>query len=225
MSSGQKHPLEALDGRRLGRCRLRLGRLAPLKLSGWRAFSLLLEDENGRRCNPPLVEGIYSCGGKGIPPWMDICYSSRVAFEGSEEKLELEKAGLDRELFLCLSELIPADGHIMVEYESDCHKPTLDALGAGVPPAATPLGWLLFQSGFYCGFRDWYIAEGGNEGPRKLQVGKPINAEHEREARQKLRVALEEFLSRQPDPKRAELEEAARERARLILAALKQEPG
>ena len=57
----------------------------------------------------------------------------------------------------------------MAEYESRPRTSTARALAAGVPPVATPLGALLFDLGCGVAFRDWYISEGGREGPRKLQ--------------------------------------------------------
>jgi hypothetical protein len=44
----------------------------------------------------------------------------------------------------------------------------------------TPLGYRLFQAGVRS-YRDWYIPEGGREGPRKLQGFKPLNDEISRE--------------------------------------------
>ncbi len=45
-------------------------------------------------------------------------------------------------------------------------------------------------------YRDWYISEGGREGPRKLQGFMPLNDEVRREKEERLRQELAEFLSR-----------------------------
>ena len=168
------HLLQQLEGRLLGEYRLHLQRLKPLRLSGWRGFSLALKDRKGTLAQPPAVEGIYSAGGKdGVRPWMDISVTDVVAF-GSGNRLALREAGLMHELFQSLSQLIPPGGHMMVSYEDTdpLHRETDRALSAGVPPVLTPLGFLIFMSGFRL-VKNWYLSEGGHEGPRKLWGEKP----------------------------------------------------
>ena len=168
------HPLQQLEGRLLGEYRLHLQRLKPLRLSGWRGFSIALKDRNGTQAQPPVVEGIYSAGGKdGVRPWMDIAVTDVVEF-GSGRRLDLREYGLMHELFTSLSQLIPPGGHLMVSYEDtdQLHRETDRALSAGVPPVLTPLGFFLFMSGFRL-VKNWYLSEGGHEGPRKLWGEKP----------------------------------------------------
>jgi hypothetical protein len=78
------------------------------------------------------------------------------------------------ELFQSLAQLIPPGGHLMVSYEGadPLQRETDQALSAGVPPVLTPLGFFLFLSGFRL-VKNWYLAEGGHEGPRKLWGEKP----------------------------------------------------
>ena len=57
------HPLQRLENRILGECRLHLQKLKSLRLSGWRGFSLVLKDRTRTLAQPPVVEGIYSAGG------------------------------------------------------------------------------------------------------------------------------------------------------------------
>jgi hypothetical protein len=78
----------------------------------------------------------------------------------------------DRALFQMLAALVPPGGHLMVEYDSPFHEATARMLTLGYPPVTTPLGRRLFQAGVRS-YRDWYISEGGREGPRKLQGFKP----------------------------------------------------
>jgi hypothetical protein len=148
--------------------------MKQMRFSGWRGFSVVLEDRNGKLAQPPVVEGIYSAGGKDdVQPWMDITVSEEIAF-GSGKRLNLRQAGLIEELFKSLSMLIPPGGHLMVSYEGmdSLHRETDRALAAGVPPVMTPLGFLLFMSGFRL-VKNWYLSEGGHEGPRKLWGEKP----------------------------------------------------
>ena len=109
----------------------------------------------------------------------------------------------------------------MVEYDSPEQQDTARSLALGIPPAATPLGYILFSIGCGAGFRDWYFAEGGSEGPRKLQGYKALNRQH---AQLKIKETVREltaFLSRPPSVT-SELERAARDRALAILNKFEQ---
>jgi hypothetical protein len=108
----------------------------------------------------PVLSGIYSIGRKdGIKPWMDISYFETVTFEDRGEvqkSISLSAENLDKKLFYYLGELIPPGGHLMVSYEDDqnIHIETLQSLQIGIPPAATPLGFLIFQAGLQY-IKDW----------------------------------------------------------------------
>jgi hypothetical protein len=98
-------------------------------------------------------------------------------------------------MFRLLGGLVPAGGSLMVSYslfsnESKIHRETKLGLDRGYPPPVTPLGFLLFAAGCGMGFKDWYFAEGGREGPEKLQGYKPINSEV---AKQKADFMLQEL--------------------------------
>jgi hypothetical protein len=221
------HPLRSLEGRLLKEYRLHLQRLKQLRLTGWRGFSVALEDRDGKLAQPPVVEGIYSAGGKDdVQPWMDITVSEVIAF-GSGKRLNLRQAGLIEELFQSLSLLIPPGGHLMVSYEDTdpLHRETDRALAAGVPPVMTPLGFLLFRSGFRL-VKNWYLSEGGHEGPRKLWGEKPPDNAwalvwDEDTARQ-----LVSFLKKWKKPSKDQVKdrtwiEGWRKIARMIFSALK----
>jgi len=107
---------------------------------------------------------------------MDISVTE-VLERGPDRRLNLRQAGLMPDLFQSLSQLIPPGGHLMVSYENTdpLHRETDRALSAGVPPVLTPLGFLLFMSGFRL-VKNWYLSEGGHEGPRKLWGEKPPDA-------------------------------------------------
>ena len=87
----------------------------------------------------------------------------------------------------------------MAEYETPARWVTAAALAARVPPAATPLGRMLSQVGCGVAFKDWYIPEGGREGPRKLQGFSALNEEHARTRGLETIVALETFLADSAD--------------------------
>ena len=107
----------------------------------------------------------------------------------------------------------------MVEYESKLWRTTQLGLLAGIPPLATPLGALLFDIGCGNSFKDWYFPEGGQEGGRKLQGNKALDASHAREAAQKRAAELQEFLDGPPRGN-AEIDARARHDAERILREL-----
>ena len=191
-----KPPLEKLNGRRLGASRLHLARVRPGEKSGWTRFELVVSEEEGEFA-PPVIEGVYSAGGRGVLPWIEVlAYEPRL--RRGEETLDLATGGLDRELFTALAELIPPGGHLMVGCETPPHHDTYQALMKGVPPAATPLGAVLFA----CGFRKvkfFYLAEGGWEGQQKLWAEKPLDEKMRREWEVATAGELTRFLAAPAD--------------------------
>lgn len=227
--SGDRIPLADVDGRRLGRFTLVLCDVKGLRRSGWREFSLRLKDDQGTLLRQPVIGGIFSKGGKdGVRGWLDIDYWEEIAFGDGEpdgSRLSLRTERLDRELFRLLGEAIPPGGHLMVSYEGDqeVHRETLLSLAQGVPPAATPLGSLIFFGGFRY-VKDWYLAEGGMEGPRKLWGEKAPDAAWERAFGQKTRKQLLPFLDGGPSTERGNLLDAGRRRAEELLRIIREEP-
>lgn len=211
-----------LEGLRLGGHTLAVRDLRPLRRSGWTGFRLFLRDREGRLGASPVIEGIHSAGGKGIRRWMDLEYREETEFPAVEVpagRISLRDLRLDEELFRALGELVPPGGHLMVSYETEgaAHGETLVLLGVGVPPAATPLGFLIFRAGFAL-VKDWYLAEGGHEGPRKLWGEKAPDTEWEEIFREKTERQIREFLGRPPRVGFEAREEGARRRAEAILA-------
>ena len=107
--------------------------------------------------------------------------------------------GVERRIFELLATLVPQGGHLMAEYDSKARRVTARALTAGVPPAATPLGALLRSVGCGVALRDWYIPEGGREGPRKLQGFRPVSREHQLERAAQMLTGLETYLAEPSD--------------------------
>ena len=106
---------------------------------------------------------------------------------------------------------------MMVEYDSPEQQDTARSLAMSIPPIATPLGCMLFLAGCGAGFKNWHFAEGGSEGPRKLQGYKALNSRH---AQPKTGEAIQEliaFLGKLPSVAGSELERAAQNRALAIL--------
>jgi hypothetical protein len=218
--------LERLDGRRIGDYTLILGEVKRLRRSGWRGFKLYLRNASGTRASRAVAEGIHSAGGRhGIMPWMDISYCEDHEFrEGGslKDRCRLGAMLLDREVFVHLGEIVPPGGHLMVSYEGDqeVHEETMRALEAGIPPAATPLGLLLVLAGFQY-VKDWYLAEGGFEGPRKLWGEKAPDDAWAQEYHKRSARLLLEFLSAPHRHRDEALADRARRRAEEILAAIR----
>jgi hypothetical protein len=144
-------------------------------------FSLRLS-KNGVVSLDPVFSGLYSAGrrSQAIAGWVDGDYFDLARFPDGIT-LSLAETGFNFDLFRMIGELVPASGSLMVSYslfskESEIHKETKRALDRGYPPVVTPLGFLLFSAGCGMGFKDWYFAEGGREGPEKLQGYKPIDS-------------------------------------------------
>ena len=213
------HPLRRLDGLELGAFTIRLSRLDRLRMSGWRFFSLDLINPDGRSSSVPVVEGIYSLGGKGIEPWIEVVNFQRsLGFPGAPE-IDLAELGLDRALFGSFYKLLVPGSHIMVWYEGVSGRETETQLRKGVPPILTSLGLLLYDAGFLS-IRDFHLPEGGNEGGRKLWGERPLSPADERSVAEKARDEIAAYLSRPARPDLIDLERGAREAAHRVLQQL-----
>lgn len=181
-------------------------------------------DEDGHRFHSPVFTGIYSSGraSLGIRGWIDGDYYEKVSSD--KATLNLSEFGLDVRLFKEIGSLIPPGGSLMVAYgmfwgESEVHKNTSQALNLGIPPIVTQIGYLLFHAGCWAGFKDWYIAEGGNEGPKKLQGFKALDRNDVKKRAEETIKLLEQFVIKKPS-NHSDLEEPAKERAREIIGFL-----
>jgi len=209
------HPLASLQGRSVGPARL-VVLLGPKNNVGSRYFQLFAADAGGRLSEDRVALGLFNRGPFPAFNWVELTqYEPRVEFGG--ERIDLAAEGGDLPLFEMLSELVPAGGHIMVEYDSPPHAVTARILTLGYPPACSPLGYRLFQVGVRS-YRDWYISEGGREGPRKLQGFKPLNEEI---ARAKTAALLAEVRAVLEAPaEHGEWGEIARRKAEAVMRRL-----
>ncbi len=218
--------LKSLDNKRLNSYILYLGELKQLRLSGWKGFRLYIRDSRGELSRFPVIKGIYSAGGKdGVKPWMDLEYYEELEFLDEKETrggLILSSNRLDRKLFKYLGNIIPQGGHLMVSYEGEqiIHTNTIKSLSISIPPAATPLGFLIFQGGFQL-IKDWYLSEGGYEGPRKLWGEKAPDDTWARTFYEKTAQQIHKYLKRKENLARKELQEPAIQRSKEILEIIK----
>lgn len=188
------HVLSGLHGAPLGEYRLQLDPLKRERKSGWVRFRVRLTDARSAATGP-VLEGVYSRGGRGALPWIELLhYAPRIAADG-DDVLDLGETGLDLPLFRTLNDLLPPGGHAMVGCEGADHQDTYRPLLKGVPPAATPLGALLFEAGFRK-VKFFYLAEGGWEGQQKVWGEKPLHEEMRREWDRATARELERYLEK-----------------------------
>ena len=67
---------------------------------------------------------------------------------------------------------------------------------------------------------DWHFAEGGREGPRKLQGYKVLDSRHAKMKTREIVRGLSDFLRQPSSGTMPQLEKAARDRALAVLRAL-----
>lgn len=207
--------------------RLELAELKPVRpRTGWLYAAIAVCAGAGEHSRTPLAMGIVSGGGRLVMPWMELRIYPTVEFpDGST--LDARAAGLEAGFINLIGQIIPAGGHLMIEYESPGQNETHAELLLRVPPAATHLGWMMFHAGFRGAFKDWYISEGGHEGPRKLQANKSPTPTAAHEALIAHREELSVFLER-PLPKNEKdvvIILRAQQRARSLLKAFAQADG
>jgi hypothetical protein len=186
--------------------------------AGWLRITLNVLDHNGRPARTSLLTGIISGGGRGVMPWLEVSIKPDIEFDGGE-RLNGRATGIESALMKLIGTLVPAGGHLMIEYESPAQRETHRELLLRVPPAATYLGALMFEAGFRGHFKDWYISEGGHEGPRKLQGNKSPNAAVAAKALHANLEELKEFLKRSlpQNSQDAAVIARAQDRARSLL--------
>ncbi len=167
----------------------------------------------------PVLWGVFSAGGKGVQAWIDCAYRPRPAMANGN-RIDLSDGDHEVSLFAALCGVLPPNGHVMVSCEGKDHEETYRALRVQVPPVATRLGAALFRAGFRGGFKNWYFAEGGWEGPVKLQANKPRDAAHEVLTAKQTEAELREYLARPISALYPDADARSRDRGRLILSLL-----
>jgi|GEM_PF-4736608 hypothetical protein len=156
-----------------------------------------------------VFRGRYNAGRPSIhvPTWIDGEFVEETPLANPLAQAIAQKLGA----------LISPGGRLWLAYESFSAEGTLMretrwALAQTIPLIITPLGFLLFHAGCWCGLRDWHIPEGGREGPRKLQGNKALDASHARQCAREIVQELNRFLKHHTT-----LEPSIRSRAETLL--------
>ena len=200
----------------------------PVRFREQAYFTLhLTEDADGLLSIDPIFSGLFSAGrsSQNIHGWVDGDYFDNARFQDGQ-RISLTQSGFDFVLFKMLGDLVPSGGSFMVSYslfskESTIHRDTKRGLDRGYPPAVTPLGFLLFSAGCGMGFKDWYFAEGGREGPEKLQGFKPINSEAAKQKGDDMLQELRVFMGSEAED---DFGRACRSRAEQLIRELEKAP-
>ena len=200
--------LSKLDDVDLGALTTVLLNVGPGRASGERRFSLALRDGD-TTLDPPAIEGLYFEGlGRWYRPWLEVRYHNRLS------AMDLGGTGEEEALFKLLCGILPPGSHIMVPYRT--HRITAMALMFRVPPAASPLGYLMYLGGCRW-YKDWYFAEGFMEGEEKLQATKPLDEDRRRAKTATIKEDLRAYLYQDPDPSKPEMEKICRDLAGRII--------
>jgi hypothetical protein len=196
VSASREHRLARLDGAEVGNgvhLRVELGPRNRVGSGYFRAF--LVSDDLGETLEPVLL-GLHNSGPFPGYNWVEVIdFRGRVEVAGGAVEVP---AGIDQEIVTALASMILPGGHLMIEYDSAHRSLTARSLAAQVPPVATPLGGMMFAAGCIA-FTDWYIAEGGREGPRKLQGFLAVNDRHVQLRSREMLLDLEAFMERSRD--------------------------
>jgi hypothetical protein len=210
---------ETLDGVMAGDYRIRVREEGRSVTAGQRYVAFYLERE-GLLSERPILRGL-SAGPRPqpIPGWLDGFFQNPVRFQGVPVELPERVV---RAFFRRIGELIPPGGWLGLAYETFgesqlIHRETEQALRLGIPPILTPLGMCLFYAGCAFPIRDWSIAEGWREGPRKLQGFKPRDRERYLDVVDALWEENRAFLRRTEGTSRPEFA-AARRRVEDLLS-------
>jgi hypothetical protein len=115
--------------------------------AGWFHLTVVLAEANGAASQTPIMTGLVSGGGRGVKPWFECRFYPQVTMADGTT-LDARARGIEAALIDRLGELVPAGGHLMVEYESPGQSMTHAELLLRVPPAATQLGALMLHAGF-----------------------------------------------------------------------------
>lgn len=194
-------------------------------------LTLYLKNEEGILSQSPLIQGLYSKGNvsQNIQSWWDIHYSDQADFWGKEPIILGQIGSYAEEVFEMIGKTLEPGGMIFVslitdmvwEIKSKLHQITRDCLSLRsleIPPAATPLGRLLYLSGCPIVKSQAFDVQGSS----RLAGEKAPNSQMEKEFLRKLHMQLQEFLSRKDQRERSKGEQLCLGNAEDILNRLKE---
>ena len=186
------HPLYILEGREVGDGVFLAVEIGKRNRVGSTNFRVFLNSTTLGMSEGPVLIGLQNAGKFPGFNWVEVT-SFNSSIEFAKGVVEIPDS-IDLNIIRTLSELVPTGGHMMIEYDSLARRNTARALASKVPPIITPLGSMMFSVGCGVAFKDWYISEGGREGPRKLQGFKAVDSEHEQKRYREALVSIEKCM-------------------------------
>ncbi|MDA0271611.1 MAG: DUF1122 family protein [Chloroflexi bacterium] len=190
------HPLAAADLAPVGDGVRLLVEVGPRARSGATHFRAFLHAGGLGRTREAVLHGLHHAGRLPAQCWLEVTeVADRVPVDSGEVEVP---EGIVAQLVLVLGRLVPPGGHLVMGYDAPHQYVTAQALAAGVPAAATPVGAMMFSAGCGVAFKDW-PAGGGREGRRRLQGFRATDDDHaQRRAIDGLQ-AMEAFMERSKD--------------------------
>ena len=189
------HPVASLDGAEVGEGVQLAVEVGLQNRAGARHFRVYLVSDQLGQTVEPVIHGLHHAGTLPLQHWIEVTdYLDRPAL--SDGRFVEVPEGIELRIIQAIGALVPAGGQLMLEYDSASRSVTASALAAGVPPAATPLGGMMFAAGCGVAFRDHGRAAGGRAGRRKLRGFRAIDSDHERSRGLAMLTDLEVFMGR-----------------------------
>jgi hypothetical protein len=220
--------LTAIETQKIGPYTIQL-RSQPKRRAGHIDFELFLRTRSGQVSHEPLIKGIYSRGNIswGNQGWIDIHYSDLADFGEKAPDILSDSGNCAEQAFRMMGKALPPGAMIFVslitdivwEVEIELHRITRESLSIrslGIPPAATPIGRLLFMSG--C--RNIKSQAFDVQGSSRLAGEKALDSEIENRFSQLLRSQLLEYLMRPEKTEFLSLEKICRTNTEYILQQL-----
>jgi hypothetical protein len=216
---------ELIDAQRIGPYITQL-QFHPKQRTGHFDFALFLRKDDAELSQRPLIQGLYSRGNISWKNqgWVDIHYADFVDFGKGALEFFSESDHWAEQVFQLIGKAIPAGGMIFVslitdiawEVEIELHRITRDCLSMrslDIPPAATPIGRLLFMSGCRNIRSQAFDVQGSN----RLAGEKAPNTEINKLFSHILKEQLHEYLDRPEKTEFSDLEKICRANAEYIL--------
>ena len=191
ISETPDHPLATLDGLEVGQG-VRLSLDVGVANRGATTFRAFLESDDLGRTLAPVFTAAHHPG-EGNASWVAVTeFSGHVPVTGGDVEIP---EGIDLQIVQALAGLVDAGGHLTLEYASDHRRVTARALRQGVPPAATPLGGMMFAVGCGTAFTDL----GAVERRAQLQGYRALDTAHEVGRAPAMLEELEWFMDHSTD--------------------------
>jgi hypothetical protein len=223
------NPLRELHSKKIGPF-LTQAQIQPKRKRGHFDITLFLKNHGGKLSHKPLVRGVYSKGNvsQNIQPWLDIHYSDRADFDDQNPVILSQLDHCDGDFFEILGKVIEPGGMIIVsiitdvvwKIESELHRVTRDCLSIRsleIPPAATPLGHLIFISGCQNVKSQAFDVQGSS----RIAGEKALSPRIEKEFLRKLQTQIQEFLTQKEQKKWTEYYKICRLNAEDVLNRIK----